>query len=164
MKLHLCVAFMLLSATLLGGCSRPYFTWFVNGTFERVVLVRAAPAGTDFNFANGSPWWWPARTKPVIGTYNGGYQITSYGPGQDWEFEVELGGRCTLSFTTPAPSLEALNEPQWQIYLAYEEASFQLEPNNLLYRIPAYSPGSRADVERLPQPEGFPIAPTRNNC
>lgn len=159
MKLR--TAFVIVSALLLSACEAPNYTWVVNGTGERVVILRASPGrNRELNAANGSPWWWPVKTNPVLGY---AHKLTSFGPDRSWEFVFQLGSSC-LTFSTPDMPIDALDRPDWQIYLAYRENVFQLGADRRLYRTPAYSPNRAADVTRLPQPEGYPLSPTQTNC
>lgn len=161
MKLR--AAFVMICTLLLGSCSRPYFTWIVNNTGERLVIVRASPgANASLNVADGSRWW-PGRSNPVLGYY-GAHQLTSYGSDDRWELVFELGSRCTMTFSTPSTPPEAIERPDWQIYLAYGEVVFQLGSDLRLYRTPAHSTSGPANVTMLPQPEGYPLAPSASDC
>lgn len=157
-------ALVILGALLLGSCSRPYFTSIVNNTGERLVIVRALLGGDSaMNVASEG---WPGKSKPEISPA-GSHTLTSYGPGDGWsrwDFVFELGGRCTMTFAAPAAPTDHLDRPDWRIYLAYGESVFQLDADRRLYRSPANGRHGPADVTRLPQPEGYPLTPTRSNC
>lgn len=159
------IAIVLVCALLLGSCQRPFYTWIVNGTGERLVILHASLLGLDprYEAANGSPWWWPLRTKPTLG-YAGAHKLTSYGFGDGWFIEFERANGCKLAFAIPNVPDDVYERQDWRVYTAYDEAALQLDSGNMLYRIPARSTGNVANLSRLDQPEGYPIAPTESDC
>lgn len=164
------VVLALIAMLLLSGCSGPSFTVIVNNTFNRIAIAYAspgwgAPGSWDAdNRANGSPWFWPLRTRPVLGQGRA-HTLTAYcyGCQSEWAIEIRQGG-CNLRFQIPSPPDDAGGRPEWQMFLAYGEATLQLESDHRLYRVPAY-PGHPAYAALVPQPEGYPLSPiSRTGC
>lgn len=166
MKLR--IAFVILSALVLSSCQPPRYTWIVNATSERLTILEAFPLGMIDapNMANASPWYWPFRSKPVLDGFAGAYRLSSYGPfDHGWRIKVQLANRCRMSFEIPSAPSDTYDRPDWRIYTAYREAALQVNDDQRIYRIPTLGPGgSPADVTRLDQPEGYPLAPTESDC
>lgn len=108
---------------------------------------------------------WPLERDPTI-PVGGSYRLAISREAPDWRMEIQAGD-CRMLFVVPGEPRDAFERPEWQIFLAYREAAFQLEQTGLLYRIPAVA--GRGDrlpiVERVAQPQGFPLAPVaRKGC
>ena len=153
-------ALLLAAAFLLVGCSRPYSIVLVSNVVGQALsITRLSVVPDGPNLANASPWFWPFRTTPVL-AHARAQTLTKYCGDCAWFIEMRAGD-CTRRYDIPAPPADAFQRPEWQVFLAYDAAAFQFEPDFRLYRIPAFD-GDLADVRRLAQPEGYPIAPTEH--
>jgi hypothetical protein len=151
---------MLVFSLNLASCSGPSYAWIINGAGERLEIVFASSGNVDANQANGSPWFWPWRTNPVLRPGEG-YRLTApcYGCRPDWNIRVRIR-TCELAFSIHAPPEDAYDRPEWQAMTAYRDDSLQVGRDLLLYRIPAYA-GEQADISKIPQPDGYPLSAVR---
>ena len=162
MKSKLCAALLVCAAFALGGCSGPSYTMVVNNTGLRLVMTYATRglSGAGENYANGSPWFWPVRTDPLLQP-GGAHRLTAYCYGcmADWTVELRAGA-CVMRFEIPAPPDDAYERGDWKVFAAYGDAVVQLDRDLRLYRIPAYPGYPARSVALIGQPEGYPLAAT----
>lgn len=156
-----CVA--LVPMLSLASCSGPSDTWIANGTGQNLTITYAVSTEFNSNVANGSPWFWPWRTEPIVTPYTG-HKLTAYcyGCQPGWRLRFYIA-TCDLSFEVPRPPDALEVSPEWELMRAYNDDALMLGDDWKLYRIPTYDGGS-VNFELIAQPEGYPLSPTTMSC